>query len=79
MSPAAAPMIVSTNDMTKVRSDKMTQRQEEILSAVDGQDVATFKVAMSDLYGVSVRTIERDLVVLETTEQIIVNGCVVRS
>lgn len=78
MSVAAAPVIVSTDDMTQIRSNKMTQRICEILSAIDGQDVATFKAAMSELYGVSVRTIERDLATLESANQITMNGCVVR-
>lgn len=69
----------SVDDMTAARSDKASDRRSEILAAVDGQDVATFKTAMSDLYGVSVRTIERDLAALEQTAQIVCNGVVMKT
>jgi len=68
----------TVDDMNAARADKMTTRQTEIFDAINGQDVAEFKRGMSELYGVSVRTIERDLNVLETAGQIVVNGTVVR-
>jgi len=69
----------SVDDMVQAKQDKMTTRQAEILDAVSGQDVATFKTAMSDLYGCSVRTIERDLQALEQSQQIVCNGVVIRT
>ena len=67
------------DDMTTVRSDKASDRRAEILDAVAGQDVGTFKHSMSDLYGVSVRTIERDLQALEINGQVVCNGVVMRA
>ena len=69
----------SVDDMVQAKQDKMTTRQAEILDAVSGQDVATFKAAMSDLHGCSVRTIERDLQALEQSQQIVCNGVVIRT
>jgi len=69
----------TVDDMNAARADKMTVRQAEILDAVSGQDVATFKTAMSDLYECSVRTIERDLQALEQSQQIVCNGVVIRT
>ena len=65
-----------TDDMTQVRSDKMTTRQQAIYDAIAGQDVAVFKDSMSQLYGVTIRTIERDFAAI--AHLIIINGTIVR-
>jgi len=81
MSDTLSPLGVGAHvdDMTQARSDKATGRRAEILDAVAGQDVGTFKHSMSDLYGVSVRTIERDLQALEINGRVVCNGVVMRA
>lgn len=77
MSQSNAPVPVSTNDMTKVRTDKAATRRQEILSYVDSQDVRTFVESMAQLFDVSVRTIQRDIQSLESDGKVIANGVIV--
>lgn len=66
----------SVDDMVAARQDKMTTRQTEMMSYIDGQDVAVFKNSMSQLFEVSTRTIERDIQALENAGLAISNGVI---
>jgi len=69
----------TVDDMTTVRSDKASDRRAEMLTYIDGQDVAIFTKSMADLFDVSTRTIQRDIQALESDGLVIANGVIVQA